>query len=67
MAHYGIGVSGLFRDFINYYLKVPYHEAVRLSIKFDEELKGAEWLELYDGTTYTLTFKPRKGEKRIVF
>lgn len=58
MDKHGVTVSGLARDLANSECFHDYEKAVKFSEKFDEKLKDADWLELYDGTTFQRSFTP---------
>ena len=56
----GYSVPRVVRDrLLVHELHIPYEEAVRLSELLDQQLKEADWLELYDGTTFEKTFVPK--------
>lgn len=54
----GYSVPGLVREMLMATFHIPFEEARRFSVKLDEELHKAAWLELYDGTTYRLWWTP---------
>jgi hypothetical protein len=60
----GIEISGFFRDFILLHFDIPYRDATELSNQIDRELKKANWLSLYDGTTFEKSYSPQRSRKR---
>lgn len=55
----GIRVSGLIRDVLNKYIN-DYEKCLNISIEIDDILKNADFLDLYDGTTFCKSFVPTK-------
>ena len=58
----GVRVSGLARDLANTKCFNDYKRAVEFSEEFDKLLHDADWLELYDGTTFERSFNPKERE-----
>jgi len=57
----GMSIPGIVRDkLVEDHVVPTYDEAVKFSETIDTLLHGNDWLELYDGTTYTKTFEPKK-------
>ena len=41
---------------------IEYKKAVEIGAKVCDIIKPFDWVELCDGTTFTKTFEPKKGE-----
>ncbi len=56
----GISVPRIVRDLLVHKRIMNYDEAAQFSDEVDKQLRGNDWLELYDSTTYEKTFEPMK-------
>lgn len=54
----GLSIPGMFRDMLSINTQLSYQECARISILIDEKLQAVDWLQLYNGKTYDMTFDP---------
>ena len=62
MVRIGLRISALFREFLIAHAGIPFPEAERLSLEFDSQIVGADWLSTLNGTTYNRGFDPANQE-----
>ena len=58
----GLRVGGHVCNLLMLHAKMEFKEANRIAHIFDERVKEMDWLETYDGTTFTKTFTPKEPE-----
>ncbi len=54
----GLAISSFIRETLMHKLHLPYERAQEIAEFIDNEITKADWLETFNGTTYTVSFRP---------